>query len=31
MALSIDSEPPPALVERFRAGGFDDAQFISLG
>ena len=31
MALSIDSEPPPELVERFRAGGFDDAQFISLG
>ena len=31
MALSIDSEPPPELVERVRAGGFDDAQFITLG
>ena len=31
MALSIDSEPPPELVERIRAEGFDDAQFIALG
>jgi D-3-phosphoglycerate dehydrogenase / 2-oxoglutarate reductase len=30
MALSIDSEPPPELVERVRAGGFDDARFIRL-
>jgi D-3-phosphoglycerate dehydrogenase len=30
MALSIDSEPPPELVERIRGEGFDDAQFISL-
>ena len=31
MALSIDSEPPPELVERVRAEGFDDARFIRLG
>jgi D-3-phosphoglycerate dehydrogenase / 2-oxoglutarate reductase len=31
MALSIDSEPPPDLVELIRGEGFDDAQFISLG
>jgi len=31
MALSIDSEPPPALVERVRGEGFDDARFIMLG
>ena len=31
MALSIDSPVPPDLVERFRAEGFDDARFISLG
>jgi D-3-phosphoglycerate dehydrogenase len=30
MALSIDHPAPPELVERFRAGGFDDARFISL-
>jgi D-3-phosphoglycerate dehydrogenase len=30
MALSIDSEPPPELVEEIRGEGFDDAQFISL-
>lgn len=30
MVLSIDSEPPPELVERFRGEGFD-AQFIHLG
>ena len=30
MALAIDSDPPPALVERIRGEGFDDAQFISL-
>ena len=30
MALSIDSEPPPELVERIREEGFDDARFISL-
>ena len=30
MALSIDSEPPPDLVERIRTEGFDDARFISL-
>jgi D-3-phosphoglycerate dehydrogenase / 2-oxoglutarate reductase len=30
MALSIDSEAPPELVERVRAEGFDDARFISL-
>jgi D-3-phosphoglycerate dehydrogenase / 2-oxoglutarate reductase len=31
MALSIDSAVPAKLVERFRAEGFDDARFISLG
>ena len=30
MALAIDSEPPPQLVELIRGEGFDDAQFISL-
>ena len=28
MALAIDSEPPPELVDRIRAEGFDDARFI---
>jgi D-3-phosphoglycerate dehydrogenase / 2-oxoglutarate reductase len=31
MALSIDTEPPPGLVERVKAEGFDDAKFIPLG
>jgi D-3-phosphoglycerate dehydrogenase len=31
MALSIDSEPPAALVERISDEGFDDAHFIDLG
>jgi D-3-phosphoglycerate dehydrogenase / 2-oxoglutarate reductase len=31
MALSIDSPAPPELVESFRAAGFDEAWFISLG
>jgi D-3-phosphoglycerate dehydrogenase / 2-oxoglutarate reductase len=31
MALSVDSEPPPELVDRIREEGFDDARFISLG
>jgi hypothetical protein len=31
MALAIDSEPPPELVERVRGEGFDDARFIQLG
>ncbi|HXH88787.1 MAG TPA: phosphoglycerate dehydrogenase [Gaiellaceae bacterium] len=30
MALSIDSEPPPELVERIRGAGLDDARFIVL-
>jgi D-3-phosphoglycerate dehydrogenase / 2-oxoglutarate reductase len=30
MALSIDNEAPPELVDHFRAQGFDDARFISL-
>jgi D-3-phosphoglycerate dehydrogenase len=30
MALSIDSEAPPELVERVRTEGFDDARFITL-
>ncbi len=31
MALSIDEPPPPELVERFHAEGFDDARFVRLG
>jgi D-3-phosphoglycerate dehydrogenase / 2-oxoglutarate reductase len=31
MAFAIDAPAPPELVERVRAEGFDDAQFISLG
>ena len=31
MALSIDTDPPPNLVETARAQGFDDALVISLG
>ena len=31
MALAIDSEPPPELVERIRGEGFDDARVIALG
>jgi D-3-phosphoglycerate dehydrogenase / 2-oxoglutarate reductase len=30
MALSLDSEPPPELVETFREQGFDDARVITL-
>ncbi|HEY2938368.1 MAG TPA: phosphoglycerate dehydrogenase [Gaiellaceae bacterium] len=30
MALSLDSEPPPELVEALGAQGFDDARVISL-
>jgi D-3-phosphoglycerate dehydrogenase len=30
MALSIDSEAPPELVDRFHAEGFDDVRFVSL-
>jgi hypothetical protein len=30
MALSIDTEPPPNLVETARAQGFDDARVIAL-
>ena len=31
MALSIDTDPPPNIVETARAQGFDDARVISLG
>ena len=31
MALSLDADAPPELVERFRQQGFGDAQFIKLG
>jgi hypothetical protein len=31
MALSIDTPPPPELVDRVHAEGFDDARFIDLG
>ncbi len=30
MALSLDTEPPPEVVESVRAQGFDDARVISL-
>jgi D-3-phosphoglycerate dehydrogenase len=30
MALSVDEPPPPELVERVRAEGFDDARFVRL-
>ncbi len=30
MVLSVDSSPPPELVERIRSEGFDDARFIEL-
>ncbi|MGB2875224.1 MAG: ACT domain-containing protein, partial [Gaiellaceae bacterium] len=30
MALSLDTEPPPELVESVREQGFDDARLISL-
>jgi len=31
MVLTVDSPPPPELVERIRAEGFDDARVIELG
>ncbi len=31
MALTVDSLPPPELVERIRAEGFDDARVLELG
>jgi len=31
MALSLDAEPPPDLVEAVRGQGFDDARLIRLG
>ncbi|MBA2383883.1 MAG: phosphoglycerate dehydrogenase [Actinobacteria bacterium] len=31
MAFAIDSEPPPELVGRIRAAGFNDVRFIALG
>ena len=31
MAFATDSEPPPELVERIRAAGFNDVRFIALG
>jgi len=30
MALAVDSEPQPELVQRFRGEGFDDARYITL-
>jgi hypothetical protein len=30
MVLSIDSAPPPEVIEHFRAEGFDDARFLDL-
>ncbi len=31
MVLSVDTPPPPELVERIRAEGFDDARVLELG
>jgi D-3-phosphoglycerate dehydrogenase len=31
MVLTVDQQPPPDLVERVRAEGFDDARVIELG
>jgi D-3-phosphoglycerate dehydrogenase / 2-oxoglutarate reductase len=31
MAFATDSEPPPELVDRIRAAGFNDVRFIALG
>ena len=31
MAFAIDAPAPAELVERIRAEGFDDVQFISTG
>jgi D-3-phosphoglycerate dehydrogenase len=31
MVLSVDSMPPPELVERIRSEGFDDARVVELG
>jgi D-3-phosphoglycerate dehydrogenase / 2-oxoglutarate reductase len=31
MVLSVDSMPPPELVDRIRAEGFDDARVLELG
>ncbi len=31
MALTVDSPPPPELVERIRAEGFDDVRVLELG
>jgi D-3-phosphoglycerate dehydrogenase len=31
MILTVDSMPPPELVERIHAEGFDDARVIELG
>jgi D-3-phosphoglycerate dehydrogenase / 2-oxoglutarate reductase len=31
MVLTVDSVPPPELVERIRAEGFDDARVVDLG
>ena len=31
MVLSVDSMPPPDLVGRIRAEGFDDARVLELG
>jgi hypothetical protein len=31
MALSLDTTPPPELVDAVRSEGFDDARIIELG
>ena len=31
MVLSVDTAPPPELVEELRAEGFDDARVLELG
>jgi hypothetical protein len=30
MILSVDSPPPPGLVEGLKSGGFDDARVLQL-
>ena len=30
MVLTVDSMPPPELVDRIRAEGFDDARVVEL-
>jgi D-3-phosphoglycerate dehydrogenase / 2-oxoglutarate reductase len=31
MVLTVDSPPPPELVDRLRGGGFDEVRVLELG